>query len=119
MKYNEIKDIDLNSYLDKYDFARLFEVVQRGKNSYFNLCKTIRFQNIDTMLPKYYSNYQVKPKDTWTNLSFKFFNTYKLWWLLCKFNNIEDPFKQLQQGQIIKIPSNEVMREIIENLDNY
>lgn len=119
MKYNELKDISLVDYLDKYNFARMLDVVQRGKNSYFNLCKTIRFENVDTMLPKYYSNYQVKPKDTWTNLSYKFFNTYKLWWLLCKFNNVEDPFAELVQGQIIKIPSNEVMREIIENMDDF
>lgn len=119
MKYNELKDIDLLNYLDKYNFARMFEVVQRGKNSYFNLCKTMRFQNIDTMLPKYYANYQVKPKDTWTNLSYKFFNTYKLWWLLCKFNNVTDPFKQLVEGTVIKIPTMEVARQIIENLDNY
>ncbi len=119
MKYNELKDIDLLNYLDKYNFARLFDVVQRGKNSYFNLCKTIRFENIDTMLPKYYSNYQVKPRDTWTNLSFKFFNTYKLWWLLCKFNNVEDPFKQLKAGTIIKIPEKEIIRNLLQNLDNY
>ena len=117
MKYNELRNINQTKYLDKYDFARLFDVVQRGKNSYFNLCKTIRFQNIDTMLPKYYSDYEVREKDTWTNLSFKFFNTYKLWWLLCKFNNVEDPFAELKAGRIIKIPTIEVMREIIQNLD--
>ena len=117
MKYNELDNLEQVEYLDKYNFARLFDVVQRGKNSYFNLCKTIRFKNIDTMLPKYYSDYEVKPKDTWTNLSFKFFNTYKLWWLLCKFNDVEDPFTELQEGQIIKIPTKQVMRSIIENLD--
>ena len=78
-----------------------------------------QINNIDTMLPKYYSNYEVKPKDTWTNLSYKFFNTYKLWWLLCKFNNIEDPFTELKQGMIIKIPEKEVVRSLIENLDSY
>lgn len=119
MKYNELENINLTDYLDKYNFARMFDVVQRGNNSYFNLCKTIRFQNIDTMLPKYYANYQVRPKDTWTNLSYKFFGTYKLWWLLCKFNDVVDPFKQLQEGVVIKIPTKEVMRQIIENLDDY
>lgn len=116
MKYNELNQ---TNYLDKYNFARILDVVQKGKNSYFNLCKTIRFENIDTMLPKYYSNYEVKPKDTWTNISFKFFNTYKLWWLICKFNNVEDPFQELQQGRIIKIPTNELIRKIIENMDQY
>ena len=119
MKYNELEDRTLLDQLDKYNFARMFDVVQRGNNSYFNLCKTIRFTNIDTMLPKYYANYQVKPKDTWTNLSYKFFNTYKLWWLLCKFNNVVDPFKELEAGKIIKIPTMEVARQIIENLDQY
>lgn len=119
MKYNEINNLDKTNYLDKYNLARMFEVVQRGKNSYFNICKTIRFQNMDEILPKYFTIYEVKPKDTWTNLSFKFFNTYKLWWLLCKFNNVEDPFSELKQGDFIKVPTQQVVRQIIQNLDVY
>lgn len=119
MKFNELNKLDQQNYLDKYNLARIFDVVQLGKNSYFNICKTIRFRNIDTMLPKYYTIYEVKPKDTWTNLSFKFFNTYKLWWLLCKFNNIEDPFTELVEGMVIKVPTQQVIRSVIENLDQY
>lgn len=119
MKYKDLEGISWTDCLDKYNFARLFDVIQRSNNSYFNLCKTIRFNNINSMLPKYYANYEVKPKDTWTNLSYKFFNTYKLWWLLCKFNDVKDPFTQLTQGKIIKIPSQEIVRYIIENLDKY
>lgn len=118
MRYNELEYLrNDNKILDKYDFARLFDVVQKGEKSYFNICKTIRIKNLDKMLSKYFTYYQVKPKDTWTNLSYKFFHTYKLWWILCKFNNVQNPFGYLKDGLIIKIPKEQVVNSIIQHMD--
>ena len=40
------------------------------------------------------SLYEVKAGDTWTLISHNLFGTIRLWWLLCKFNNITDPFER-------------------------
>lgn len=104
--------------LDKYDMAKIFDIINKGQNSYYNICKTIRFNNIGSILPKFYKDYIVKSKDTWTNISYRFYNTYKLWWLICKFNDVQDPFTYLEQGKKIKIPTEQLMNEIIRNLDN-
>lgn len=102
------------SRLDKYDFSNLFNVINKGEKSYFNLCKNIYFDNVEFLSSNEVSDYVILENDTWTNISYKFFNTYKLWWLICKFNNIKNPFDELIPGNIIKIPSREIIDTIME-----
>lgn len=117
-KYNQIEYLKQNP-LDKNDMARMFNVVQRGQNSYFNISRTLSFKNVDNIPPKYYNNYMVTQKDSWTNISFKFYRTHKLWWIICKFNNVSDPFNFLEPGKVIKIPKEELVNSIIQQLGTY
>jgi hypothetical protein len=98
--------------LDNYNFANLFNVVNKGKNSYFNLCRSIYF-NIEDIDPSLIELYEIAEGDTWTNISYRYFGTIKLWWLICKFNNIKNPFTELESGKFIKIPSKELMESVI------
>lgn len=99
--------------IDEYNLANLFNVVDLDKKSYYNITKTINFINIDKISSSAYMLYQVLDNDTWTNLSFKFYNTYKLWWLLCKFNNIQNPFTDLTAGKLIKVPTQKLVQNIL------
>jgi hypothetical protein len=105
-------DQNYTQHLDNYNFANLFNVINKGKNSYFNLCRSIYFDtdNIDGNL---INIYEIAEGDTWTNISYRYFGTIKLWWLICKFNNIKNPFDELEAGKIIKIPTKELMETII------
>jgi hypothetical protein len=49
-------------------------------------------------------------------ISFKFYDTTKLWWLLCKFNDIKNPFSELEAGQIIRVPKQEIVNSILNIL---
>lgn len=102
-----------NYSIDEYNLANLFNVVDIDKKSYYNITKTIKFINVDQISSSAYMIYQVLDNDTWTNLSFKFYNTYKLWWLICKFNNIQNPFLDLQVGTLIKIPNQKLVQNIL------
>ena len=82
--------------------------------SYFNLCKNVYFDNIDSMSSESVYNYIVLEDDSWTNISYKFYNTYKLWWLICKFNGITNPFNELTPGTVIKIPTKETVDAIMD-----
>jgi hypothetical protein len=46
-KLNNITNFEILRKLDRNDFANLFNVVELGENSYFNISKTIRFDNVD------------------------------------------------------------------------
>ena len=105
----DFKDV---SFLDNYNFANLFNVVNKGEKIYFNLCRSIYF-DIEDISPDLITVYEVAEGDTWTNISYRNFGTIKLWWLICKFNNIKNPFEEIEAGKIIKIPSKELMETII------
>ena len=100
------------SFLDNYNFANLFNVVNKGEKSYFNLCRSIYF-DIEDISPDLITVYEVAEGDTWTNISYRNFGTIKLWWLICKFNNIKNQFEKIEDEKIIKIPSKEIMETII------
>ena len=62
----------------KYDFANFFKVVNKGEKSYFNICTTINFDNVDKMPSSICSLYEVRAGETWTTISYKVFGTIRL-----------------------------------------
>ena len=99
--------------LDRYDFANLFNVVNKGEKSYFNLCKNIYFDNTQYLSSDMVDIYTIVENDSWSSISYKFYRTYKLWWLICKMNNVKNPFYELIPGKEIKIPSKEMVDAIL------
>ena len=115
-KYNQITELTNIKKLDQYDFANFFNVVNLGEKSYFNINKTIFFNNMDDISPSYYSTYIIKGGDSWTGISFKFYKTIKLWWLICKVNNIVNPFAELIPGKYIKILDISIIDNILSSI---
>lgn len=112
-----MKDLDIKE-LDKYNFANFFKVINLGEKSYYNLYKTINFVNYADVDITKFDLYEVKEKDTWTAISYKYYNTIKLWWLICKFNNIKNPFTDLKIGNIIVIPKQQIVDYILLEIKN-
>lgn len=52
-----------------------------------------------------YSLYEVQQGDTYDSIALEFYNNPTLYWIICSFNRIQDPFSDLQKGQVLKIPS--------------
>jgi hypothetical protein len=115
-KYEQSSDLEITSKLSKYSLANLFNVVQLGENSYFNISKTILFENINDIPASYYTVYEMKETDTWTGLSYRYFGTIKLWWLICKFNNITNPLMVKSEGLVLKIPNKDLVEQILRLL---
>lgn len=105
--------------LDKYDFANLFNVINKGENSYFNLCKNIYIDNVQYLSSDMVETYTIVDDDSWSSISYKFYRTYKLWWLICKVNDVKNPFYELIPGKEIKIPSKEMMESILTVIKSY
>ena len=47
----------------------------------------------------------VKQGDTFDTLALKYYNNPTLYWIICSFNRINDPYIDLEIGSEIKIPS--------------
>ena len=45
-----------------------------------------------------YSLYQIKRGDTFDSLALYFYNNPTLYWIICSFNHIQNPFTELKEG---------------------
>lgn len=52
-----------------------------------------------------YVMHKVLPNDTFDSLALKYYNNPTLYWVICDFNRIQDPFTELKVGERIKIPT--------------
>ena len=52
-----------------------------------------------------YVIYKTKRNDTWDSIALFYYNSPEYYWVLCDFNNIQDPFADIEEGQEIKIPT--------------
>ena len=52
-----------------------------------------------------YTLYTVQRNDTFDSLALEFYNNPTLYWVICSFNHIQDPYKKLVEGETLKIPS--------------
>lgn len=43
--------------------------------------------------------------DTFDSLALEYYNNPTLYWVICSYNRIRDPFTELKEGSTIKIPS--------------
>jgi len=43
--------------------------------SYYNICNTLNFKNLEKIPESKYTLYTVRSKDTWTNISYKHYGT--------------------------------------------
>ena len=52
-----------------------------------------------------YSLYEVQRGDTFDSIALEYYNNPTLYWIICSFNHIQDPFKKPIEGTYIKIPT--------------
>ena len=52
-----------------------------------------------------YTLYRVSDRDTYDNISLYFYNNPTYYWIICDFNEIQDPFSKPKVGTTLKIPS--------------
>lgn len=51
-----------------------------------------------------YSLHVVKKNDTLDSIALDYYNSPTLFWVICDFNKIQDPFMKLKEGMHIKVP---------------
>ena len=59
--------------------------------------------NLNTNSP--YTLYKVQKNDTYDSLALKFYNSPTFFWVICDFNKVRDPYQELKEGDMLKIPS--------------
>lgn len=63
-----------------------------------------------------YTLHVVKPGETFDSLALEYYNNPTMYWVICSFNHIADPYEKLVSGQKIRIP---VLSNIKYDMDGW
>ena len=114
MKKQYHNDIDQLIPLSEYNFENIFSMHQDGDFFFYNILKTVNFPK--DMDDTYYFNHRVKANIPYTALSYKFYNTIKLWWLIVLANNINNPVQFVKPGTTLKIIKPDIVPLILSSI---
>ena len=120
MKQFEISELESISPLN---FANLFNVYDDPElgstHKTYSINRTLNFSDLDnksTDNNALFTPHTVQSGDTWTTLSYKFYQTIELWWLVAKINNIADPTEDPTVGTQIRILKSDIVNQIIQTI---
>ena len=80
----------------------------------YNILKTVKFPR--EMDSEFFSYHQVAGKNTWCRLSFEYYGTIHLWWLICLTNKIMNPVVFPEPGTVLKILHPIYVSEVIDQI---
>ncbi len=65
----------------------------------------------------FYDTYEMEDEEWWDNISYSFYNTPALWWVLCIMNNVQNPFEEIEPGQETKILRGAYLYQLIKEME--
>jgi hypothetical protein len=65
----------------------------------------------------FFDTFEVGYEEWWDNISFKYYGTPFLWWVIPAFNNIINPFEGLTPGTNLKILKSDYIYSLLRDLD--
>ena len=101
---------------------RLFNILldeEDRETQFVNLFKSFRI-NQDLMTDiMFFDTYEVEGEGQawWDNISFDVYGTPFLWWMVALFNDIVNPFEELEPGSNLSILRSEYLYTLFQDLD--
>lgn len=81
-----------------------------------NIFRSYVISNNITNQDSLFQYYEVMNEDFFDTISNKFYNTPYLWWLIALFNNVNNPYETLEEGDILKILRYEYIYLIFDDI---
>jgi len=118
MKITEYKDY--RNYINRFDLANMFNVYPKMDNNItrliYNLNRGLTITGVKD-IPSIYLDYHIiKEGETLNLISFKWYGTISLWWLVAKINNIIDATQTLEVGRTLYILKSDAVNTILNTL---
>lgn len=118
MKNNDVETIE---QIKTTNLANLFNVHEDPELGNFVLTyginRTFNIVGLSNINRKYYTNYVVKSRDTWLSIAYDLYDDTRLWWLVCKMNEILDPTISPITGGELKILKKSFIYDILGALE--
>lgn len=113
MNQNSFSDLPKLSSLYRYEnFFNIYNDPDGTK--FYNLLRSINiFPALDSSIEDLYT---VKHEDTWYSISYNYYNTMDLWWLICEYNQIKNPIQLPEAGTLIRLLKGDYVWPVIQQL---
>lgn len=120
MKQFEIQELEDISNMNIANLFNVFDEPELGVNfKTYSINRTVNFLDLDERSTKnstVFSLYKVELQDTWMLISYKFYGTYELWWILAKVNNVIDPTLDIVVGTEIRILNDDIVNQVLQTI---
>lgn len=118
MKITEYKDY--RTYITRLDLANMFNVYPKVENGIthliYNLNRGLTITGVKDIPAIYLDYHTVKEGETLNIISYKWYGTISLWWVIAKINNIVDATQTLEAGRSLYILKLDAVNTILNTL---
>lgn len=102
-----ISQLQLFSILKDHDRETVFMNIFRSHSIELGVTSDVIF----------YDTYEVGSNPFWDNISNEIYGTPYLWWALAIFNNVVNPFEELEEGSNINYLRNEYIYVFMKDIE--
>ncbi len=105
--------------LSNVSYLKLFNLLKDTDGTkYMNIWRSYELNSAVTDESVYYISYEVSDDDWWDNISYYYYETPFLWWIIALMNDVQNPFEELEAGTNIKILREEYLYQLIKEIEN-
>lgn len=102
--------------LSIYRYENFFNIYNDKKSDvrFYNMLRNINVFPADNSVVE--EDYVLQYGDNWATISYKVYNTIDLWWLVCAYNQIQNPIEMPDAGTVLKILKSEYVGVVLNEL---
>lgn len=110
------QDVPSLPKISLYSFENFLNVYKDEETNYnfYNLQRSINVMPANNVSVE--DEYVVTYSDTWASISYKQYNTLDLWWLVCKYNQINNPTEMPTPGTVLKLLKRDFVGTVLSEL---
>lgn len=83
---------------------KLFNILKDTNNDKFmNIFRSFSLNDSILADAVTFDTYEVSNDEWWENISYEYYGTPDLWWVIALMNNVVNPFEELEEGDNIKL----------------
>ena len=117
--FNELVTADVeilsSSQVKLFNILRDHDTITR----FMNIWRSFKLNADVTNDVLYYEFHEVPDGDEWwENISYDYYGTPYLWWIIAMMNNVVNPFEEIKAGDFIKILRQEYIYTLTSDIEN-
>lgn len=98
-------------------FLNMFNILRNHDDDIFlNVFKSYIISNDILNKDELFEIYVAEAEDWWDNISYKYYKTASLWWLVAMVNGVNNPFEDMYEGRSIKVLKRNHLYQIFKDM---